>query len=153
MVTVYFGYDKEAVIDPDAYFRNVFEPEWLDDDLVKQMVRDIDKSEIISPYTIMSPIFGQIPPDMLSGGVKTIILLLKEEGFYPDLICCGENCQEWLNKVFKMKDVKVSMSGYDLPFKGIDIEAICENDNSKIHGWEEWLMKMLDMAGDEKYDR
>ena len=81
MVTVYFGYDKEAVIDPDAYFRNVFEPEWLNDDLVKQMVRDIDKSEIISPYTIMSPIFGQIPPRHAIGWGKDHNFIIKGRRF------------------------------------------------------------------------
>ena len=90
---------------------------------------------------------------MLSGGVKTCILLLKEDDFYQDLICCGENCAKWLNEVFKIKDVKVSMSGYDLSFKGIDIQAICENDNSKINGWREWVIKMCNMVGEEKYER
>jgi hypothetical protein len=155
MVSVYFGIDRKSILNVDEYFNHTYEDEWLDDPLVKEMVKDIDNSDILSRYCIQSPVLGQIPPTMLSGGVKTLIMLYKgEEGFVPDLIVCGENCQKWLSKIFSLRGIiKVTMSGYDLNFNGLPIEGICENDGSKIKDSKDWTKKMLDMVGEEGNER
>ena len=77
MVSVFFGLDMDALIDVDVYFNNVFEYEWLDDPFVKEMIRDVDNSIVLSNQCIQSPVLGQIPPERLSGGVKTCIMLYK----------------------------------------------------------------------------
>lgn len=46
------------------------------------MIKDVDKSEVVSDECIISPVLGQIPPERLSGGVKTLLLILNE----PDKI-------------------------------------------------------------------
>ena len=126
----------------------------LDDEFVKEMIKDVDKSIVLSNQCIQSPVLGQIPPERLSGGVKTCIMLYKLDDFVPDLIVCGENCQKWLSKVFEKKDlVKVTMSGYDLTFRGYPIHGICENDGSEINDAEDWTDKMCDMAGEEENER
>ena len=40
------------------------------------MVLDVDKSRIVAPYYIDSPVFGQISPFMLSGGIKPLQISL-----------------------------------------------------------------------------
>ena len=52
MLHIHFG-DVEGMIDYiDSYFNNNFEREWFDDPLVREMVRDVDKSEVISGSAI-----------------------------------------------------------------------------------------------------
>lgn len=154
MVSVYFGYDKNAITSVDEYFNNTYEDEWLDDPFVREMIKGIDNSVVLDRYCIQSPVLGQIPPMILSGGVKTCIMLYKMNDFVPDLIACGENCELWLSKIFMKKEkVRVTMSGYDLSFKGLPIEGICENDGSKINNWEDWTWKMCDMVGDRSNER
>lgn len=46
----------------------------MSDPVVKQMVLDIDNSEVISNGAIKSPVLGIISPTALSGGVKALIL-------------------------------------------------------------------------------
>lgn len=48
------------IFDTTTYFKNTFRPEWLSSDLAKEMIFDVDKSVVESPYCIMSPIFGQL---------------------------------------------------------------------------------------------
>ena len=153
MVSVYFGFDKNAVLSVDIRFNNVFEYTWLDDPLVREMIKDIDNSVVLSNQCIQSPILGQIPPEKLSGGVKTCIMLLKDDTFMPDLIVCGENCEPWLSKIFEIKDCKVTMSGYDLEFRNLPIRGICENDGSVINNYHDWVDKMCDMAGEPENER
>lgn len=144
MLYVYFGEDKESVLNVPTYFKHRYKAEWFEDKLVKEMVKDVDKSDVLSQHCIQSPVLGQIPPERLSGGVKTLILLLKEDKFYPDLVNCGENCCKWLYEVSKIRDIKCSLSGVDLRFEDCqDIEAVCLNDNTKIYGAKDWTMKMV----------
>lgn len=153
MVSVFFGLDRTAVLNVDIYFNNVFEYEWLDDEFVKDMIKDIDNSTVLSNQCIQSPVLGQIPPERLSGGVKTCIMLYKLDNFIPDLVVCGENCEAWLSKIFAVKDCRVAMSGYDLTFKGLGIQGICENDGSRINNYNDWINKMCDMVGELENER
>ena len=72
MLSIYYGlYKGENYIDnPDLYFDNTYEDAWLEDPHSKAMVKDIDKSELIGPNLVISPVLGSIPVSRLSGGVK-----------------------------------------------------------------------------------
>lgn len=50
----YCGGNVEVLTDAPRYFDNVWEDEWLEDPLVKQMIKDVDNSEVISPHLIES---------------------------------------------------------------------------------------------------
>ena len=43
------------IFNPDAFFNNTYEDEWITDELSIQMIRDIDGSEVIGPRAIDSP--------------------------------------------------------------------------------------------------
>ena len=63
------------------YFDNVYEDEWIEDGFVKDMIQDVDHCTVISSHVIDSPILGAITPRELSGGVKVLILMLKDDSF------------------------------------------------------------------------
>ena len=67
--------------DASSYFDNVYEDEWIEDTFVKEMIQDVDHCEVISPLIIDSPVLGAITPRELSGGVKVLILMLKDDSF------------------------------------------------------------------------
>ena len=48
---------------------------------VKDMIQDVDHCTVISSHVIDSPILGAIMPRELSGGVKVLILMLKDDSF------------------------------------------------------------------------
>lgn len=141
MLNIRFGFDEECIRDIDLYFDNVYEEIWLEDDLVKKMVLDVDQSEIVGNQLIVSPVLGQIPPEKLSGGVKALICMYKTDA-YIDLIVCGPNCEKWILQIAKEKDITAGMSGYDLVFENMDIEAVCLNNQSHITSYQEWILKM-----------
>ena len=47
MVTVYFELEDKDIISTSKYFNNAYTEEWLDD-WAKKVIREIDKSELIS---------------------------------------------------------------------------------------------------------
>lgn len=133
MLYITFKKTEDTIIDVDGYFDDCFEPEWLEDTLVKEMILDVDKSEVQSPYCIMSPVLGQIPPAYLSGGVKALILMLK-----TDLLIwatsCGDNCSKWIYEISKMKDITISLTHLMLFDK---VEAFCLDTEEWIHNQED----------------
>ena len=75
MLNIYLGEMKEAIYHPPTYFDNMYEDEWITDLLSVKMIKDVDKSEVIGPHLIESPVLGPISPKELSGGVKTLMLM------------------------------------------------------------------------------
>ena len=99
MLNVFFGNMPEAVYNTAVFFKNDYEDEWITDSLVKEMIRDVDHSEVIDNGVIDSPVLGKIPPLGLSGGVKTLILVLFEPGKVFNASTCGDNCAKWLLRI------------------------------------------------------
>ena len=93
--------------DAPSYFDNVYEDEWITDAFVREMIQDVDSSTVISPHIIESPILGAITPRELSGGVKVLILMLKDDSFVYNLSNCGNNCAKWVLKIAEQKDLTV----------------------------------------------
>lgn len=109
MLHINFGKIKDVVYNTSLFFKNQFNPEWLDDEEVQKMIADIDKSKVLSNHAIDSPVMGIIPPTSLSGGVKTLILIKKMPDRMFNASNCGDNCAEWLLKIGESSDVTINL--------------------------------------------
>ena len=69
MVTVYFELPDEEIISTSKYFNNSYTDEWLDD-WAERVIREIDKSELVSEGMVKSPVLGPITIREISGGAK-----------------------------------------------------------------------------------
>ena len=49
---------------------------------------DVDSSTVINAHIIESPVFDAITPKELSGGVKVLILMLKDDSFVYNMSNC-----------------------------------------------------------------
>ena len=58
---------------------------------------------------IDSPVLGPIPPERLSGGVKTLIMIYEKPELIFDATSCGQNCAKWLLEIGNRKDVTVKL--------------------------------------------
>ncbi|MBR0149545.1 MAG: DUF4869 domain-containing protein [Lachnospiraceae bacterium] len=119
MLSIYFGkYEGDNYINnPDLYFDNTYEDEWLNDPVSKEMVKDIDRSELVGPNLVVSPVLGSIPVTRLSGGVKTLIQVWHDQDHVYNATACGDNCAQWLLKAGEERDVLVRL-GYIMHFTG-----------------------------------
>lgn len=111
MLSIRWGTTEDTVELVDSVFDNNYEDEWFDDPLVRDMVLDVDKSEVLSSHCIESPVLGQIPPSELSGGVKALILALKTD-WEIWATACGNNCAKWFLKIGEFKDLTISIEHY-----------------------------------------
>ena len=131
------------VFSPDTWFKYNYEEEWFEDELVKEMVRDVDDSTVISAYSIDSPVLGIIAPERLSGGVKALIIMYKEPTLIVNASACGNNCAKWILEIGKRQDITVRL-GYEMEFEEpFDISV--KNSGNVIHSYEEFLKEFQEV--------
>ena len=118
MLRIYFGDMKEAAHGP-TWFKYNYDPSWFEDELVQEMIREVDHTEYVDGSIFDSPVLGKIPPERLSGGVKTLIVIYKMPEKIFDATSCGANCAHMLLTIGKREDVTVNLRYY-MPMKSLD---------------------------------
>ena len=136
MLHVFFGDMKDAVYNTAVFFKNDYEDEWITAPLVKEMIHDVDHSEVIDSGVIDSPVLGKIPPTGLSGGVKTLILVLFELKKVFNASTCGDNCAKWLLKIAEDEDRTVNLR-HIMDFGKNEFEIYVQNTGTVVHSMKE----------------
>lgn len=145
MLKIYFG-ELEAdnyIFNPDVYFNNTYEDEWIVDKLSVDMIKDVDGSDVIGPRLIDSPYLGSIPVERLSGGVKTLILMNNDDSHVFNASACGDNCAKWILKISENKDIMIRL-GYLMDFGEDSFEAEIVNTGKLVHSNKELVLEVLD---------
>ncbi len=141
MLNILFREDEHEIRYTDSYFNNNYQDEWLEDPLVKQIIQDIDSSQVISPQIVSSPVLGAIPVTQISGGAKAVILMLKK----PELLIhgnsCGDNCAAWIDKIGKMQDIYIHLT-YPMRFPENVILTVMDT-NTVCNSYPEYVKEYL----------
>ena len=140
MLTIHLGETEDMQYGP-SWFKYNYRPEWLKDPFVQEMIRDVDDSEYIDGLVINSPVLGPIPPERLSGGVKTLIMIYKRPDLVFDATSCGQNCAKWLGKIGEREDVRVVLEylmDFEEPF-----EIMVENEARMINSRRDYLLTAM----------
>lgn len=138
MLSIFYGeYKEEDYIGvPDIYFNNTYEDEWIEDELSKKMIEDVDGSKVVGPHLIDSPFLGGISPERLSGGVKTLILMNQDTEHVFNASACGDNCAKWILEIGRQKNIKIRL-GYLMNFGENAFEVELANNGQIVHNLAE----------------
>lgn len=96
MLNIFFGDMPEAIYNTEVYFKNTYQDQWLEDDFAKRVIEKVDKSQVLDTHLIKSPVLGLIPPVMLSGGTKTLLLIKNNPDLVFNASTCGDNCARFI---------------------------------------------------------
>ena len=144
MLNVYLGDCENEVYNPPVYFINQYEDVWLETQLAKDMIQDVDKSKVVGPHLIQSPVLGPISPRELSGGVKTLLLFaFDESGRIFNATACGDNCAKWILKIAEKKDLTISLH-HSMNFGDGAYTIKILNNGMIVHNQGEWLDVVYD---------
>lgn len=113
MLYCYFDKNKyysEILWDYSTGYFDRAQPEWYEDQLVVDILRNIDKSTWLPPRGIMSDVLGARPDSYISGGSKALIQILNMPGALFPSSGMGDNCAPWLQKVTMRVDVNLFVS-------------------------------------------
>ena len=138
MLHIYFGDMPEAIYNTEVYFKHTYEEEWLEDNFAKAVIKSVDKSKVLDKHLIQSPVLGMIPPLMLSGGTKTLLLIKNCPDQIFNASTCGDNCAKYILQIAKKRDVTINLR-HVMNFPG-PFEIYVDNDDVLVKDMEQLLM-------------
>jgi hypothetical protein len=138
MLKIIFGDYEDVIYNTAVYFKNMYQDEWITDKLSTEMIKDVDKSIVVGPHMIESPVLGAISPRELSGGVKTLILINKDPGKVFNASTCGDNCAKWLLKMGEDRDIVVNLR-HLMDFGKGDFELEILNSHQIVRNMREYV--------------
>ena len=109
MLNIFFGDMPEAIYNTEVYFKNTYQDQWLEDDFAKRVIEKVDKSQVLDTHLIKSPVLGLIPPVMLSGGTKTLLLIKNNPDLVFNASTCGDNCARFILELARQRDVTINL--------------------------------------------
>ena len=144
MLKIIFWEIENAVYHPPTYFDHQYEDAWITDPLSIAMIREIDRSEVVSAHLIESPVLGAISPKEISGGVKTLMLMaFDDSGKVFNASLCGDNCAKWIINIAARKELTINLH-HVLDFSSAgDFDALMLNTNRMVHGYREYLEEAI----------
>lgn len=147
MLKIFIGSLKNEIVSASSYFDITYSPSWLNDELNKKMILNVDKSKVISENIIESPILGQIPPQWLSGGVKALICMNSDNtGNTFNLSNCGDNCAKWAVEIGNRKDLEVSLHHF-MDFSDVDnFQALILNTGKIVNSPDEYAEEFINVT-------
>ena len=145
MLNIIYGDNEYFINDVDTYFYNTYNKKWLTDEFSIQMIKDVDKSEVISENLIVSPVLGNISPDLLSSGVKTLILINNVKNKIFNASNCGDTCAKWILKIAESKNITINLN-HIMHFgkKNFEIKVKILNSNKLVKNMKELIECSLD---------
>ena len=111
MLSVYFGDMPEAIYNTATYFKNSYRSSWITDPYAVSIIKDVDRSDVVSENVIESPVLGSISPLQLSGGVKTLLLMRFDRKHIFNASTCGDNCAKWILDMAQARCESLSCDG------------------------------------------
>ena len=138
MLNIFYGDMADAIYNTSVYFKNVYEDSWITAPLAKEMIRDVDKSDVIDGAVIDSPVMGKIAPTALSGGVKTLILIENEPDKVFNASTCGDNCAKWILKIAEKREITINLR-HLMDFGEDEFEIRILNTNQIVHNMRELI--------------
>lgn len=121
MLSIYFGEMPDAIYNTAVYFKNSYQDKWITAPLAVEMIKDVDRSDVVSASLIESPVLGAITPIQLSHGAKTLLLIANDKEHIFNASTCGDNCAKWILQIAQKRKVVINlrhlMDFGDAPFK------------------------------------
>lgn len=146
MLNIIMGRPEGEIYETARYFNALFEEEWMEHEIIKDIIKDVDESDMISNKLIQNDIWGTLSPKDLSSDTKTLILMLN----FPDKIFngsqCGGNCNKWLVKIGDMVSPTIAVHHIHKFPDDMKFNIRILNDNSVVHNDKEYFNKYLEIV-------
>ncbi len=140
MLKIFFGNMDDVVFNTSIYFNNTYNQKWIVSSFGKKIIKEIDKSDVISENLIDSPFLGPISPEKLSGGVKTLLLMKNDKNKIFNATTCGDNCAKFILEIAEKKDLTINLR-YIMNFGDFKNPILILNTNKLVNNMDELILE------------
>ena len=138
MLNIYYGDMPEAIYNTSLYFDNTYYDSWLNDGFAKEMIKSVDKAEVLSGQAVNSKALGIIPATKISGGLKTLLLIYNQPEKVFNASTCGDNCAKWILKIARRSDKDITINlRHIMDFGDGKFEIRILNNDTIVHNMGE----------------
>lgn len=138
LLTVHFGDMENVVYNTSVYFNNVYSPDWFEDPFAQRIIKSIDRGTVLGPNAIETRALGIIPPEKLSSGTKTLLLMY----FMPKTVYnasnCGNNCAYWILRIAAKQNITINLY-HLMDFGKGRFTMIVSNTGDIVHSMNELI--------------
>ena len=151
MLKIVYGEVKDAIYNTSLYFNNSYLDAWITSPFAKKIIKKIDKAEVISPQAVDSKALGVIPITQISGGAKTLLLILNEPDKIYNASTCGDNCAKLIIEIanYLKRDVTINLH-HLMNFGRGKFEIQIVNTGVVVHNMQELILQSLDLLDMER---
>lgn len=75
----------------------------------QRIIKSIDKGSVVGPGAINTKILGIIPPERLSDGTKTLLLMYFMPQNIYNATTCSDNCAYWILRFAAQQDLTINL--------------------------------------------
>ena len=148
MLTIHFGDMPGVIYNTSVYFNNTYSPEWLADPFAQRIIKSVDKGVVLGPNAIETKVLGVIPPEKLSSGTKTLLLMLFASERVYNASNCGDNCAHWILSIARKQDVTINLY-HMMNFGNGRFTIKVANTGQLVHSMDELVLIAADcLRGD-----
>lgn len=142
MLTIYSAQEfrDDCLIEVKDYFdlERRHWNEWLNQEKVKEIIKDIDNTIAVKDSYLESPVFGAMSPDRLSTGCKGVILLQVLDDINLYATRCGDNCVPQILRIAQEKDIRITLHHYMKFPEEFPCKVVMAESGKVIKGMEEF---------------
>ena len=142
MLKIYLGEMDNVLHNVEVYFKNQMDYSWLDDEFAREVIADVDRSQVVSSHCIVSPVLGQIPPTALAGGTKSMLLMKNQKERIINASNSGDNGAKWILKLGQMQELTINLNHIMDVGEGV-FEAEILNNGHVIHNMKEFVFEAV----------
>lgn len=139
MLTIHYGDMDGVIYNTSVFFNNTYSPEWFEDPFAQEIIKSVDRGTVLGPNAIDTKILGIIPPEKLSSGTKTLLLMY----FMPERVYnatnCGDNCARWILAIGKKHDITINLY-HLMDFGNRRFTIHVENTGQTVHTMDELVL-------------
>lgn len=131
--------DERYIANPEDWFDNEFGEKYITGTMERDMIKDIDKCEVVSEHNVIHPLLGSMSPFDLSGTVKTLILVKNDPGHVFNGSFMGDLAAPWLLKIGEFCNRTVRF-GYLPEFKE-PFKIRIDNNDKIVTTWHDLVLE------------
>jgi hypothetical protein len=109
MLSIHYGDRDDVIYDTSTFFDYSYSPSWLQDPLSQRIIKSIDNGTVLGANAIDTKVLGVIPPEKLSTGTKTLLLMLFMPQNLYNASTCGDNCAYWILRIASKHDITINL--------------------------------------------
>ena len=149
MLRIIYGMVQNAIYNTSQYFNNTYLDCWIMDDFARKIIKGIDRAEVLSAQAVDSHALGVIPVTQLSGGTKTLLLILNEPDKLFNASTCGDNCAPFILQIARRlnRDVTINLH-HVMDFGKGKFEIEIVNTGTVVHTMKELVLASVDCLGE-----